>query len=556
MNWDDEQGGVKMRKGAFRLLRCGFIVFLFQVCLISPLAFSQPKQVPEKEKYGGTLVIAITKEDKSLDARYTSGRGWENSPGFQQMYEPIVDYGPPGSGEYRPLLAEKIEQVDDVTWLVRIRKGVKFHHGRELTAEDVYTQIGWALKTPQGWRAIRHRSCIDLVKGVELVDKYSLKFTLKQPSILFPTYSLMWALNGGAEPPELVEKYGKSFTNNPVGTGPFKFVEWVSGDHITIEKFNDYWGKKPYLDKVIFRVIPDPQTRLIALQKGEVDIAPIPAASLTVAEKDPNIKVYKVLCTVKPNGGAIYFNLRKWPMNSLKFRQAVAMGADWEKIAKIVTPHGLADIQRSLLNGSWAYDPKAEKFVPSYNPEKARSLIKEVEKEAGRPLPTLYFFSRDDTSQTNFLSIAGDQLKKVGVKLNLYPLAYEVANDKLRRDPKSEWDICLWRLQRGPAEGPAYIFEYYLSDKRGAPDDKNIWGYNNPKVDEMIKRGLKGGKDKKKLTALYRETERAILADLPLIPIYNEPVLYGVNKKVQDFMPHHSGWIYLVSPYNNVWIKK
>ncbi len=546
----------KDRRNVFGWLIFAFSVMLLQGWLILPSAFSQPKQVPEKEKYGGTLTIALPKEDKSFDARYMSGRGWENGLGWQHIYERPVDCGPPGAGTSRPLLFEKIEQLDDVTWLARVRKGIKFHHGRELTAQDLYTQIGWALKTPKGWRQIRNKTGNNVIKELELVDKNTLKFTLKNPSVLFPTYSLMWCLNGGAEPPELVEKLGKELSNSPVGTGPFKFVEAVSGDHIIIERFNDYWGRKPYLDKVIFRVIPDSQTRLIALQKGEVDIAPITAASLTIAEKDPNIKVYKIVCTLKPNGGAIYFNLRKWPMNSLKFRQAIAMGADWEKIAKIVVPQGLADIQRSLLKGSWAYDPKAEKFVPSYNPEKARNLIKEVEKEAGRPLPPLYFLSRNEDTDSNFLSIAADQLRKIGVKLNLYPLQYEVANDKLRRDPKSEWDICLWRLQRGPSEGPAYIFEYFLSDKTGAPDNKNIWGYVNPKVDQMILEGMKGGKDKKKLTALYLATEKAILADLPLIPVYNEPVLFGVNKKVQDFMPHYTGWIYLVSPYNNIWIKK
>ncbi len=545
-----------MRKRFLKILILTFSVMFLQTGLVQPSAFSQPKQVLEKDKYGGTLRIAITQDPKSLDARYMSGRSWETSPGFQQMYEMLVDYGSAGSGEYRSLLAEKVEQVDDVTWLVRIRKGIKFHHGRELTAEDVYTQIGWGLKTPKGWRPIRHKSCLDMVKEVDLVDKYTLKFSLKQPSVLFSGFSLQWALNGGAEPPDLVEKLGKQFTNSPVGTGPFKFAEWVSGDHIVIERFEDYWGKKPYLDKVIFRVIPDSQTRLIALQKGEVDIANIPLVSLKEVEKDPNIKVYKIISTTQPNGGVIDFNLRKWPMNSLKFRQAVAMGADWEKIAKIAVPHGQVDIQRSLLKGSWAYDPKAEKIVPSYNPERAKKLIKEVEKEAGRALPSIYTLSRDDTTTVNFLSIAGDQLKKIGVKIDLYPLNYEVANDKLRRDPKSEWDICLWRMHRGPGIGPAYIFDYFLSDKRSAPDDKNVWAYNNPKVDEMIKLGLKGGKDKKKLSRLFQETEKAILTDLPILPIYNEPVLYGVNKKVQDFMPHHSGWIYLVSPYNNIWLKK
>ncbi len=531
------------------------LVVLIKFELPESLAVSQPKVVPEKEKYGGTLRVAIRKDPKSLDSRYL-GWGWEANPGFQQIYENLVEYGAQVSGNSVPVLAERWEQLDDVTYLVHIRKGVKFHHGRELTAEDIKTQIGWSMDTPKGWRPVRQgRSAVALVKQLELIDKYTLKFTLKQPDELFIPYVMRWAHNAYS-PPELIEKFGKQYALSPTGTGPFKLVEWVSGDHVTIERFDGYWGKKPYLDKVIFRVIPDPQTRLIALQKGEVDIADLELVSLPVAQKDPNIRLHKIVVVSKMIGGGIYFNERRWPMNSLKFRQAIAMGADWEKIAKISVPHGMAVIKRSLLKGSWAYDPKAENIVPRYNPETAKKLIKEVEKEAGRSIPPLYGLSRDDTTHANLFTIAANQLRKIGVPLNVNILPYEVANDKFRRDPKSEWDIILWAPARGPGLGPIFLLDDFRSDRPLSPDRKNMSAYNSPKVDQLISLGRRGMKDRKKLKELYQEIEKTVLTDIPYLPIWDQPILYGVNKKAHDFYPHDSGFIYLVSPKNNIWVEK
>ncbi len=521
----------------------------------SSSATSQPRVVPEKEKYGGTLKIAINIDPKSLDSRYL-GWGWENNCGFQQIYENLVSYGPKVSSPSVPTLAESWEQLDDITWLVRIRKGVKFHNGRELIAEDIKTQMGWSMEPPKGWRPPRQRSASGLIKQIELIDKYTLKFTLKQPEELFVPYIMRWGHNGYS-PPELVEKWGKEYALHPTGTGPFKFVEWVSGDHITLERFDDYWGKKPYLDRVIIRTIPDPQTRFIALQKGEVDITvDIPLVSVPLAKKDPNLIIYEAVSTFAPDGGGFNFNLRRWPTNQLKFRQAIAMGADWEKIAKLSVPNNQAVIRRSFLKGSWAYDPKSEKIVPSYNPEKAKKLIKEVEKEAGRPIPPLYAITSDTGTFPGFLTIAASELKKIGVPLDLHLFPYDVAKDKRQRDPKMEWDINLWRQDRGAGVHPLFFFDSFRSDKTGAPDGKNLWGYNNPKFDELLKQGRKGMKDRKKLQQLYQEIERILLTDIPRLPIYDQPVCFGVNKKVHDFYPHSSLWIFLVSSFNNIWIEK
>ncbi len=543
-----------MKKNLFRGVVFAFSLVLLQGWFILPLTFSQPKQIPEKEKYGGTLKVGIREDPRSLDARYID----TIILGYAQIYDRLVEFGARASDPLVPALAESVEQVDELTWMIKIKKGVKFHHGRELTAEDIRTQLSWAFDTPKGWKPIPEKSALDSIGRVDLIDTYTLRIVLKYPNELFLPYTLQRALNGGAVPPELVEKWGKEFSIHPTGAGPFKFVEWVSGDHITLERFNDYWGKKAYVDKVIFRTIHDPMTMLIALQKGEVDIAQVDLTALPRLEKDPNIKIYKVVPTINPRryGGSVSFNLRRWPMNSLKFRQAVAMGIDWEKIARISVPHGLAVIQRSLLKGSWAYDPKAEKIAPSYNPQKAKQLLKEVEAEAGKPLPTLYFLTYDSPILENASNIAKAELEKIGLKLTLYVLPYQNANHKLRRDPKMEWDMAMWGLIRGAAIGPSFWFEYFRSDKRAAPDGTNIWGYKNPEVDRLYKVGMSGMKDRKKLREIYLGTERLILNDLFFIPIWNQPILFGVNRKVHDFYPHDTGWIYMASPFNNIWIEK
>ncbi len=546
----------KMKKINSKWLTFTFSVMVLQGWFILPLAFSQPKQVSEKEKQGGTLTIATPLDPKSLDSRYLGAWGWQNTPGHQQIYERLIEYGPKADSASLPALAESWEQLDDVTWLVRIRKGVKFHHGRELTAADIKTQIGWAMETPKGWRAIRHsRSAAAMIKQLDLVDPYTLKFTLKQPEELFISYIMGWSMNGVA-PPELVEKWGKEFSIHPTGTGPFKFVEWVSGDHLTMERFDGYWGRKPYLDKVVFRFIPDPQTRFIALQKGEAGIADIPFTSLPQAKKDPNLRLYSTTTNYKQNGGGFNFNLRRWPVNQLKFRQAIAMGADWGKIAKVAVPYGQALMKRCFLEGSWAYDPKAEKILPPYNPEKAKQLIREVEKEAGRPIPPLYALTRDGGTFADFLKIAENELKKIGVPLNVQIHPYDVAKDKRQRDPKMEWDINIWGQSRGPGFSPIFFLDLFRTDRPGAPDNKNIWAYSNPKVDELIKAGRRGGKDRKKLKGIYQEIERILLTDMPYIPVWDEPVIYGVNKRVHDFFPHPTQGIFLTSPYNNIWVEK
>lgn len=527
---------------------------------LSPTLSSAQKKISEKEKYGGTLTIASPSDAKSLDARYLPGSA-TSCYGEEKIYDRLVDYSGKGAKEVVPLLAESWKQLDDATWLVNIRKGVKFHNGKELTAEDIWKNIDWKLNPTKytkekGWRPPRVRSwATPIIKNVEIIDKHTLKFILKIPYAPFVNASLNWVSQGIIDP-DIVEKYGKQATLHPIGTGPFKYVEWVSGDHITLEAFDGYWGGRPYLDRVIFRIIPDSQTRLIALQKGEVDIAvSLPLSSLPLLKKDPKLG-YFIVDDVTRKKGMLNFNLRLWPMNQLKFRQAVAMGVDWVKITKAAFPEGTAAFSRTFLKGSWAENPEAEKLLPPYNPKKALELIKEVEKEAGKPLPKeIDGIAEREQIQSSVMMMAAEQLKRIGVNLKIRVLEYQLISDITRRQPKVDWEIAFYSV-KGPGVDPsAWAKEVHSTKSPNAGDGKNIPGYSNPEVDKLIDKGdiITNREERRKY---YQQVEKIVLKDLPLLPIFNLPRLTGYNKKVHDFRGSDSLFIFLKSPWNNVWIEK
>jgi peptide/nickel transport system substrate-binding protein len=540
---------------------------LILICTISILTFVfsytllyAQKNVSEKEKYGGTLTIAMPFDPKSLDIRYITGTG-TSAFGYEKMYERLVDYSERGTAEIVPALAESWKQVNDTTWLVYLRKGVKFHNGKELTIEDILKVLDWKLNSKRylqekGWKPpLGGFAEMAFIDKIEKVDKYTLKFTMKMPYGPFVNI-ILWKLLQGVIDPDIVEKYEKQATLHPIGTGPFKFVEWVSGDHITMERFNDYWGGKAYLDRVIFRTIPDGQTRLIALQKGEVDVAtPLDLNYLPIIKRDPRLGYFLVRDSAN-TGGVFFFNLRRWPMNQLKFRQAIAMGVDWVKVTTAAFPEGAAvPFQRTHLKGSWAENPEAEKLILPYNPQKARALLKGLEKEAEKPLPkSIDCLAVRGQILTDVLQMAAGQLKKIGVNLQVREVEQSVRSDLMKRNPKIEWEIGV-NNNNSPSIDPCVWAVRFNSKAPQSADKKNLAGYENPEFDRLADRAVTLS-DRNERKKLYQQMEKIILRDLPCITIFNSPRLFGYNKKVHDLRGHESWNIYLKTSWNNVWKEK
>ncbi len=294
------------------------------------VSVATPKPAVEKPQRGGTLVYAIRGEAGELDpAQVTTGMTMFYG---QFMFNTLLEID--SAGQVRPGLAESWSYPDPKTLVLNLRKGVKFHDGTDFNAEAVKFNIGRMIGNPatDPYQAGPQygRTLLADVKSVDVIDNYTVKFNLGTPQA-----ALLGNLTINAAAamfsPTAVKKWDKDTVNHPVGTGPFEFVEWVKGDHLTVKRFDGYWRKDeygdqlPYLDGVIVKPIPDTSVALTNLRTGNVDmINELEPAQIPLLEADKNLK------TAQWGGNALYVMLKNAlpPFENKALRQAVAWAID------------------------------------------------------------------------------------------------------------------------------------------------------------------------------------------------------------------------------------
>jgi peptide/nickel transport system substrate-binding protein len=355
----------------------------------------------------------------------------------------------------------------------------------------------------------------------------------------------------GIVPPEEVEKWGEKFIFHPCGTGPFKVVEVKPKEKIVMERFDDYWGPKPYVDRVVYKFYRSNETRLVALQKGEIDIAPLFDEAKPVLDKDPNIAYHEVVNPIVLH--KFYFNLRRWPMNDVRFRKAVWMGADWKNIAIHSFPFKSGNYARTFLDYTKFFNPEAVKLIPAYNPEEAKKLIKAVEKDAGKKIPPIYWLDSSWAPGKASAEIAKVQLAQIGVPLNLQLLSHGIFFDKILRDPKIEWDMGGYGAGFGTAA--CLGFRYFETDSATAPDGKSLGAYSNPEFDRWILKSEAALNEKERIES-YHEAEKILIEDAAAIPLFIFRMLIAYNKNVKGVIGTDSGNIYVTNTWTNVWLDK
>ena len=447
-----------------------------------------------------------------------------------------------------PQLATGYETKDNKVWILHLRKGVKFHNGREMTAEDVKVNFDWRINTPKGWKPIKFKELIKYLKEVEVVDNYTVKVTLDKPYA--PLMRVLAYAMRGVAPPEEVEKWGDKFTMHPVGTGPYKVVEVKPKEKLVLERFDGYWGPKPYIDRVVYKFYRSEETRLIALQKGEVDIAQLFAEAKPILDKDPNLKYERVISPFIQQ--KYYFNVRRWPMSDNRFRNAVWMGADWKNIAINSKPFKMGMHARTMLEFTPYFNPEAVDLIPQYNPEEAKKLIEAVEKDAGKKIPPIYWLASSSTGKP-VSELAKLQLAQIGVPIELHLMSHANWFDKLLRDPKLEWDIGAYGA--GFGVDPNMGFTYFLTDSKTGADGKSIGGYSNPELDQLLMKSEAVGDEKERMK-LYHEAEKILLKDAAVIVVSPYQMMLAYNKKVKGFVINDTMNIYVTSTFSNMWIEE
>ncbi|MEZ2126713.1 MULTISPECIES: ABC transporter substrate-binding protein [unclassified Sinorhizobium] len=377
-------------------------------------------------KQGGSMVVTYKDDVSTLDPAI--GYDWQNWSMIKSLFDRLMDYEPGTSTLAKDLAEDYTISEDGKTFTFKLRKGVKFHNGREMTADDVKYSFD-RVTNPQtqspgagffgsikGFDKMADGSAKTL-EGVTVVDPYTIKIELSRPDA---TFLHVMAINfASIVPKEEVEKSGADFGKHPVGTGAFKLAEWTLGQKLVFERNQDYWHKGlPKLDQITFEIGQEPVVALLRLQKGEVDIAGdgIPPAKFLEVKNDPNYSKL-IIEGGQLHTGYITMKTTMKPFDNVKVREAVNMAINKERIIRII--NGRAVPANQPLPPSmpgYAKDYAGYK----YDVEGAKKLLA----DAGYPdgfTTELYVYNTDP--QPRIAQAIQQDLAAVGIKAEIKALA-------------------------------------------------------------------------------------------------------------------------------------
>ncbi|MEW5802739.1 MAG: ABC transporter substrate-binding protein [bacterium] len=439
------------------------------------------------------------------------------------IFDSLVRIGE--KGEILPHLAVSWEMKGGGReWVFYLRKGVRFHDGRQLSADDVKFTLDLVRDPALGSGYARSLSQI---AKVEVRDSYTIGISLTEPSV-----SLPHEINIGILPRHLLEGENiraSSFNYHPVGTGPFQFVRW-SRDEVEFAANLNYFLGRPYLDHVVVKSFKNQYLVSANLMRGEIDAFPfLASSSYEVIKKIPSFRVYP---TLRPFYYLIAFNLSNPLFQDRRVRQALNYAIDKENIVKrALKGRGIA-ASGTIFPSSWAFDDRIEPFP--YDPCKAMELLKEagwqdsdgdhVLDKNNQPFTfDLYLVEGHDELETSSL-IVMEQLANIGVMASVKKVSLEV----LIREHLffREFGAVFIYIYAGSDPDKSYNFWHSSSNKAGL----NFFSYANPRVDHLLDQGRRT-LDQEKRKRIYGQLQEEMKEDPPGIFLFWKENLLCVHKR-------------------------
>jgi peptide/nickel transport system substrate-binding protein len=454
-------------------------------------------QAPAQPQKGGVLTVAFASDTKALDPAFSVNFS-ERQP-LYLIYNTLLALKPDLT--MAPELAERWETSADGRKLtLHLRRGVKFHDGTEFDASaakfNLDRRLDPAVASPQ------RAQLADIIASVEAPDPATLVINMKKPS---PSILGMLAQREGfVASPAAIQRFGKDFTTNPVGTGPFVFKEWTPGQRLVVERNPNYWESgKPYLDGVIFADITNTVVGVQRLITGEADyISALSPLDIRQIESRRDIKLDP---SVVGRWYGLQWQLDRPPFNEPKVRQAVAHAIDRKRIVDIVMS-GKAPVAEGLTPPAlWWFDSALR--GPAYDPARARTLLAEAGHANGLKVGL-------SNPQINLLQqmnqLVQEQLKAVGIDVTLEPVAQ---SDWYPRLVQGAINFSPIRWSQRP--DPDGLFTILLQSDGFANSTK----YKNPEFDAILEKA-RNSTDTGQRKALYQEAERLMVRDLPYVSLF------------------------------------
>ncbi|THF84558.1 peptide-binding protein [Cohnella fermenti] len=509
-------------------------------------------------KSGGTVTVAQESEPGNLNPLIYATTSDTNVTHmiYDSLVEPDEELNMVGD------LAKSWDISEDgLTYTFHLNEGVKWHDGEPFTAGDVaFTFTSLADPRYDGGAYSRvqpvvgaedfHAGKADGVSGIKVIDDNTVSFTLASANASF-----LASLFIGIVPEHILKDvspadWAKHDSNrNPIGTGPFKFVKWETGQYIEVDANPDYFGGAPKLDKVITR-FGDSNTMLAAFMNQEIDIVPVPA------DQVESVRTLDFADVKAANDLSVYyvgFNLKNEFFSDLKVRQALAYGTDKELIVSSVIGE-FGEVSDDLFpNAHWSHNPDVTKYP--YDKDKAKQLLEEagftlnsggIYEKNGKELKFTLSVPTGKTEREKTAVLLKQQWGEIGVKIEIASMDFSTLVTKLlptgsdgkqRAVEANDYDAYIlgFGVEADPDEYRSYFDSAFMP-----PNGYNFVSYSNPAIDELFDKELTQT-DQTERTATFHEIGKVLSDDVPWIPIYGQKTVFAANKKIANFNPDFRG---------------
>ena len=489
----------------------------------------------------GYLIAALNADIQTADVQKTSKDYEVPFNIFDRLVD--VEVGTDGNSKIVPSLAESWDISDDgLEYTFHLRQGVKFHNGNDFTAEDVAYTFHRMLTVEGGVNTefidqIKGADELlagetDTLEGVEVVDDYTIKVTLKEPfagflaSISSPGVSIYDS--------EATEAAGDQFGMDPavtVGTGPFEFSSWSFNNQLVLTRNEDYWKGASGLPGVVIKIIPDTETQSMMFESGELDILDLDYAADSV---DRFTETYPDQIVQGPRVGIVYFtmNFNKEPFQDVRVRKAVQMSIDRQAILDALYG-GRGQVEQGIFpHGLIGFNPDQEEI--KYDPEAAKALLAEAGYADGFDMEIAADSSASDT-MTMALEIVSDQLAEVGIRAEIKNYD-ESTWLETRKSGELGSFMSTWSADYNDPDN--FIYTFFGNEEKTRIRSIN---YPDTEVMERVAKARTIVNEDERLAEYKALEEKIIHEDAAWVPMFSRLHLFAVSKRVQGFAPLWSG---------------
>ncbi|MCL4534778.1 MAG: ABC transporter substrate-binding protein [Bacteroidetes bacterium] len=479
-----------------------------------------------KVKRGGTLRVADNEEwAPNLDPHQITSR----PIGYEFLHDTLVRVSlDPKTGKrtMKPGLAESWEQTTPKAIVMKLRKDVVFHDGSKFNAEVAKWNLDRMLSHPKS----AAKTDVAVIDNVSVVDEYTISINLKSaPAGILYRLSDAIALRPWIASKAAIERDGdEALTRRTVGSGSMQFVEWITGDRMTMKKWDKYWEKgedgqpMPYVDGVVIRIIRDETVGITELRTGNIDVHDrIEPRSFSAIQASPDLELIVLPWIGWLN--YIIFNVQKPPFDNLKLRQAAAYAIDRESIAKAL---GMGSGYPSYYYwgpGDLAYDETLPRYT--YDKDKAKQLVKDAGFPTGVDITDDFLQTEPNPRTAQAMKQAWDE---VGIRTTLNLMERTPFVSKLQ---VGNFQVANSLRTWGEADPEAY--SYRLT----STGTFNFAHFENADMDKCMEEGRNTAEDAKRVE-IYKRCQRIIFEQVPYDQVWFTPFALSVNKKVKGWEPH------------------